>query len=177
MVQFSPTGRLLNLHAQMAHAPAVLEAYVSIRRATASHGTLEGTIRSALMLAAAVQDGSEYALAIISMLALRSGWHRDQVEALLAGKDLGEEKTDALIGVVRQAAANSGHVSDLAWARAVGSGWSSEQLAEAFAYLGLTVFTSYFLNYAETELDIPAGAPGSGPGDAGPPAHASGAGS
>src|SRR5207247_10589109 len=28
MVQFSPTGRLLNLHAQMAHAPAVLEAYV-----------------------------------------------------------------------------------------------------------------------------------------------------
>ena len=124
MVQFSPTGRLLNLHAQMAHAPAVLEAYVSIRRATARHGTLEGTIRSALMLAAAVHDGSEYALAIISMLALRSGWHRDQVEALLAGKDLGEEKTDALIGVVREAAANSGHVSDLAWARAVGSGWS-----------------------------------------------------
>jgi hypothetical protein len=97
------------------------------------------------------------------------------VEALLAGKDLGEEKTDALIGVVRQAAVNSGHVSDLAWARAAGSGWSSEQLAEAFAYLGLTVFTSYFLNYAETDLDIPASAPGSGPGDAGPPAHASGA--
>ena len=76
MVQFSPTGRLLNLHAQMAHAPAVLEAYVSIRRATARHGTLEGPIRSALMLAAAVHDGSQYALAIISMLALRSGWHR-----------------------------------------------------------------------------------------------------
>src|SRR5437762_11728903 len=87
MLQFSPTGRLLNLHAQMAHAPAVLEAYVSIRRATARHGTLEGPIRSALLLAAAVHDGSEYALAIISMLALRSGWHRNQVEALLAGQD------------------------------------------------------------------------------------------
>ncbi len=102
------------------------------------------------------------------MLALRSGWHRDQVEAILAGRDLGEEKIDALIGVVREAAANSGHVSDLAWARAAGSGWSDEQLAEAFAYLGLTVFTSYFLNYAGTELDIPAGAPGSGPADADP---------
>jgi len=177
MVQFSPTGRLLNLHAQMAHAPAVLEAYVSIRRATARHGTLEGPIRSALMLAAAVHDGSEYAIAIISMLALRSGWHRDQVKALLASKDLGEEKTDALIGVVREATANSGHVSDLAWARAAGSGWSDEQLAEAFAYLGLTVFTSYFLNYAGTELDIPADAPGFGPGDAPPPATTSGAGS
>src|SRR5712692_7523871 len=159
MVQFSPTGRLLNLHAQMAHAPAVLEAYVSIRRATGRHGTLDMSIRSALMLA------------------LRSGWHRDQVEALLAGKDLGEDKTDALIGVVREAAANSGRVSDLAWGRAVGGGWSDEQLAEAFAYLGLTVFTSYFLNYAGTELDIPAGAPAFGPADAGPPATTSGAGS
>jgi alkylhydroperoxidase family enzyme len=177
MVQFSPTGRLLNLHAQMAHAPAVLEAYVSIRRATARLGTLEAPVRSALMLAAAIHDRSDYALAIISMLAQRSGWNRDQVEALLAGKDLGEAKTDALIGVVREAAANSGRVSDLAWARAVGCGWSDEQLAEAFAYLGLTVFTSYFINYAGTELDIPASVPGLGPADAGPPATTSGAGS
>jgi len=177
MIQFSPTGRPLNLHAQMAHAPAVLEAYVSIRRATARHGTLEAPIRSALMLAAAVHDRSEYALDIISMLALRSGWQRNQVEALRAGKDLGEEPTDALIGVVREAAANSGHVSDLAWARATASGWSSEQLTEAFAYLGLTVFTSYFLNYAGTVLDIPADIPRSDPASASDRAATSGAGS
>jgi alkylhydroperoxidase family enzyme len=176
MVQFSPTGRLLNLHAQMAHAPAVLEAYVSMRRATARRGTLEAPVRSALMLAAAVHDGSEYALAIISMLALRSGWHQEDVDAMAAGKDLGEEKTDALIGVVREAAANSGHVSDAAWARATSSGWSDEQLAEAFAYLGVTVFTSYFLNYARTELDIPAGPPGVAPAGTGQSATASGAG-
>ena len=40
-----------------------------------------------------------------------------------------------------------------------GSGWSDEQLAETFAYLGLTVFTAYFLNYAATELDLPPAAP------------------
>ena len=134
-------------------------------------------MRSALMLAAAVHDRSEYALAIISMLALRSGWQPDQVEALRTGQDLGEEPADALIGVVREAAANSGHVSDRAWARAAASGWSSEQLTEAFAYLGLTVFTSYFLNYAETALDIPAGIPGSAPASASDRAAATGAGS
>lgn len=32
-----------------------------------------------------------------------------------------------------------------------------EQLAEAFASLGLAVCTAYFLNYAATELDLPAG--------------------
>ena len=87
------------MHAQMAHAPAVLEAYVSIRRATGQHGTLDQPVRTALMLASAVADDSRYALAIISMLALRSGWRRNQVDALLAGQDLGEEKTDTLIGV------------------------------------------------------------------------------
>ena len=155
MLQFSPTGRLLNIHAQMAHAPAVLDAYTSMRRATGRHGTLDPPIRAALMIAAAGADDSAYALAVISMLALRSGWRRDQVEALLAGKDLGEKKTDALLRVAREASANSGRVSDATWAGAVASGWSDEQLAEAFAYLGLTVFTSYFLNYAGTEPDLP----------------------
>jgi len=94
-------------------------------------------------------------MAIISLLALRSGWRPDQVEALLAGRDVGEAKTDALIGVVREASGHHGSVRDATWENAVGHGWTDEQLAEAFGYLGLTVFTSYFLNYAATELDVP----------------------
>jgi alkylhydroperoxidase family enzyme len=160
MLQFSPTGRLLNMHAQMAHSPAVLTAYASIRRATSEHGTLDQRVRTALMLVTAAADGSEYAIAVISLLALRSGWSHGQVADLLAGRKLGDEKTDALVGVIREAAADSGRVGDATWARAAGTGWSDDQLAEAFVYLGLTVFTSYFLNFAATELDIPAGQPG-----------------
>ena len=33
-----------------------------------------------------------------------------------------------------------------------------EQLTEALVYFGLTVFTACFLNYAQTELDVPMGA-------------------
>jgi hypothetical protein len=54
--------------------------------------------------------------------------------------------------------ANSGKASEAAWSRAVDAGWNDEQLTEAFAYLGLTVFTAYFLNYAQTELDVPVAA-------------------
>jgi alkylhydroperoxidase family enzyme len=154
MLKFSPTGKLLNLHAQMAHAPAVLEAYVGIRRASASHGTLDQRVRTALMLASAVADDSEYTLAIISRLAMGSGWSGDQVAALRAGKEIGDEKIDALIALVREASTHSGRVSDATWANAAASGWNDEQLAEAFVYLGLAVFTSYFLNYADTELDV-----------------------
>jgi alkylhydroperoxidase family enzyme len=156
VLQFSPTGRLLNLHAQMAHAPAVLDAYVSIRRAAAQHGTLDQPVRTALMLATAVAGGSDYALAVISQLALRSGWRPDQVTALRAGQDLGQLAIDALLAVIREAAAGAGRVSDAAWDRAVAAGWTDGQLGEAFAYLALTIFTGYFLNYAGTDLDLPA---------------------
>jgi hypothetical protein len=81
-------------------------------------------IRAALMIAAATADDSAYALAVISMLALRSGWRHDQVEALLAGKDLGEKKSDALLRVAREASANSGRVSDATW------GWGCGQRLE-----------------------------------------------
>ncbi len=158
MVQFSPTGRLLNMHAQMAHAPAVLEAYVGMRKATATLGTLEQPVRTALMLASAAPDQSEYALAVISMLALRAGWGPDQVRALRSGGLTGEPAVDALVAVAREAASDHGRVSDTTWKQATASGWTDEELAEAFAYVGLTVFTSYFLNYAGTELDLPAGA-------------------
>jgi len=108
------------------------------------------------MLVTAAADGNAYALAIITLLARRSGWDPDQITALRSGGRVGEPRADALIAVVREAAVNGGRVSDVTWARAVAAGCTDGDLAEAFAYLGLTVFTAYFLNYADTELDVPA---------------------
>jgi alkylhydroperoxidase family enzyme len=156
LVQVSPTGQPLNMHAQMAHAPAVLDAYAAIRRATGRLGSLDQRLRTALMLVTAAVDGNEYALAIITLLAQRSGWEPDQIAALRSGRGVGRPREDALIAVVREAAGRGGRVSDETWARAVAAGCGDEELAEAFAYLGLTVFTAYFLNYAGTELDVPA---------------------
>ncbi|HET7015620.1 MAG TPA: carboxymuconolactone decarboxylase family protein [Streptosporangiaceae bacterium] len=180
LLQFSPTGKPLNLHAQMAHAPAVLEAYVGIRSATSSPGRLDQRTRVALMLASAVAAGSQYALAILTMLAARAGWGGEDVAALRSGKDAGGEKFARLLRVVREAASSSGRVSDAAWADAVEAGWSQEELAEAFGCLGLSVYTSFFLNYAATELDIPdasvvgAGAEGAGAGAQAGPATGTG---
>ena len=157
VIQFSPTGRPLNLHAQMAHSPAVLVAYTSLRAATAEHGTLGPLLSAALMLATAAVTGNDYVVAITSRLAQMNGWTDEQIAALRAGTATGDGKVDTLARLVREAAANSGNVSDTTWTSAQDTGWNDEQLAEAFAYLGLTLFTAYFLNYARTDLDIPAG--------------------
>ena len=83
-----------------------------------------------------------------------TGWDEEQVRALRDGTSLGDNKLNVLIDLVREAAVNAGNVADAVWTAALDAGWNDEQLAEAFAYLGLTVFTAYFLNYAQTESDV-----------------------
>src|ERR1700757_319818 len=135
VIRFSPTGRPLNMHAQMAHSPAVLVAYTSLRAATSDHGTLGPRIGAALMLATATAIGSEYVVAITSRLAHMMGWADSEVAALRAGNAVGDNKIDTLTRLVREAAADSGNVNDTTWSDAQNAGWNDEQLAEAYAYL------------------------------------------
>ncbi|WP_371882884.1 hypothetical protein [Caballeronia sp. S22] len=138
------------MHAQMANAPAVLASYASLRAATAEHGTLSPKINWALNLATAATVGNDYMTGIASRFARASGW----TEAQTASLRTGTTSSDARIRVVREAAANSGCVTDATWKTAQQAGWNDVHLTEAFAYLGLTSFTGYFLNYAQSEADI-----------------------
>jgi hypothetical protein len=154
IVQSTPMGRPANLHAQMAHSPAVLTAYASLRAVLTEHSTFDPKVGAALTLATAAGVGNGYMIRIASRLAQMNGWTEEQVTALTTGATTSDTKIDVLTGLVREAAANSGNVADAAWKAARQAGWSDQQLADAFAYLGATVFTGYFLNYAQTELDV-----------------------
>src|ERR1700758_5615007 len=67
--QSSPTARFLNAHAQMAHSPAVLAAYTSLRAVIAEHGTFDPKVGAALTLATAATVGNAYMIGIASRLA------------------------------------------------------------------------------------------------------------
>jgi hypothetical protein len=142
------------VHAQMAHSPAVLAGYTSLRAVTAEYGTLDPKVSWALNLATAATVGNDYMIGVASRFARANGWAEAQIAALRKGTTTGDAKIDALTSVVRDATANSGNVTDATWKAAQQAGWSDVQLAEAFAYLGLTVFTGYFLNYAQTAPDV-----------------------
>ena len=154
IVQASPSGRPLNLHAQMAHSPAVLAAYASLRGVVAEHGALEPKVSWALNVATAAAVGNGYMIGIATRFARMNGWTEEQIFALRSGTSTGDARIDVLARLVREAAANSGSVTDATWKAAQDAGWNDTQLAEAFAHLGLTVFTGYFLNYAQTDADI-----------------------
>ena len=154
IAQASPSGRPLNLHAQMAHSPAVLAAYASLRAVIAEHGALDPKVSWALNLATAVEVGNGYMIGIASRFARMNGWTDEQIAGLRKGTRTGDIKIDALTRVVSEAAVHTGNVSDVTWKAAQEGGWGDAELAEAFAHLGLTMFTGYFLNYAQTASDV-----------------------
>ncbi len=154
ILQSTPGGRLANLHAQMAHSPAVLTAYTSLRAVLTERNTFDPKVGAALTLGSAAGVGNEYMIRIASRLAHMNGWAEKQLIALQTGTPTGDAKIDALTGLAREAAGKSGNVSDATWKAAQEAGWSDEELSDAFAYVGATVFTGYFLNYARTEVDV-----------------------
>jgi hypothetical protein len=154
IAQASPTGQPLNVHAQMAHSAAVLAGYSALRAITTEHGTFDPRVAWALNLATAGAIGNDYMIGIASRFAGVSGWSVEGIAALRDGKPTGDKSIDALTRVVREAASHSGQVADPTWQAAQQAGWTDTQLAESFSYLGLTLFTGYFLNYARTEPDV-----------------------
>jgi alkylhydroperoxidase family enzyme len=159
IVHASPTGKPLNMQAQMAESPAVLAQYVSLRRAVDEHGTLEPHHRSAVMTTAAATLGAPYVEAITGMLSERSGWSTEEVRRFQSAEPSGDERLDALLAVTRQVAENLGEVSDELWDFALAQGWSTEQLTESFAFVAIALYSAYFVNLARTEFDLPVPAP------------------
>ena len=151
----SPTGRPLNMQAQMAEAPAVLSGYVGLRRAVEENGTLDPRQRAALMAAAAATFGVPYVEAITSMLAGRAGWTTEEVGRLRTS-GTGGAQMDALLEVVRAACRNLGEVSEDTWNAALAQGWTTGQLTECLAYVAIVLYSAYFVNFAGTAPDLPA---------------------
>jgi hypothetical protein len=152
-------GRLLALHTDMARSPAVLAAYLGLRRAGSDYGTLDPAVRAAIMLAVGAVDEGIYSQAIATQLALAARMSEEQTVAVRTGRRVDDDALGPLLAVIREAATNTGRVNDSTWTAATAAGWSTAQLTEAFLFLALTVFVDYFTNYARTELDVPPAPP------------------
>ncbi|WP_434614603.1 carboxymuconolactone decarboxylase family protein [Arthrobacter sp. A5] len=149
-------GKLLNIHAGMAHSPAVIASYTGMNAAIAAHGTFNARTREAIALAVGNQNGCDYCQAAHTLSARRAGLEEQQILDIRAGEVDFDDKIDTITAVAREAAANTGHVQEATWQAALAAGWSADELAETFAHIAANLFTNYFNHYAGTELDLPA---------------------
>ncbi|MQA06352.1 MAG: carboxymuconolactone decarboxylase family protein, partial [Streptosporangiales bacterium] len=71
-------GKVLNIHGEMAHSPAVIAAYTGVQGAVAEHGTFDASTREAIALAVGAVDGCDYCQAAHTAAGLRAGLSEDQ---------------------------------------------------------------------------------------------------
>ncbi len=148
-------GKLLNIHAEMAHSPVVLAAYAGIQEAITRHGTFDARTREAIALAVGAVDGCGYCQSAHTLGGKAAGLDPDQMLAIRAGRPTGDDRLDTLLAVIREAARDVGTVNDETWKHAQAAGWSDQELSEGFAHLAVNLFTNYFNHYVGTELDVP----------------------
>lgn len=153
-------GKILNIHGEMAHAPAVLDLYVSAEGAIAERSSLDVATRKAIHLAVSTVNGCGYCQSAYTVGCKRAGFDEDQTVAIRERREAEfDGKLATLLDVTREVAANQGYVDDSTWQAALDAGWSDHQILEAFADTIRATITNYFNHLVGTDLDLPA-APG-----------------
>ncbi|MFC6286139.1 carboxymuconolactone decarboxylase family protein [Nocardioides sp. GCM10027113] len=147
-------GKVLNIHGEMAHSPAVLHAYVALQDVLREHSTLDAPTREAIALAVGNEDDCTYCQSAHTGGGKAVGLTDDQMIAIRRGR-AEDPELDALLRLAREFTAKVGNTSDEAWQAALDAGWSDVQLTELTTHVTLNLLTNYFNHHVHTELDVP----------------------
>lgn len=146
-------GTIPNLHATLAHSPAVLESYTT-QAGILAKGLLEGRLREQIALAVAGSNGCNYCASAHTLLGAKAGLDRQELSCNLSGSS-NDARTEVVLDFVNNIVASRGQITaeDLAAVRE--AGYSEGEIVEMIAHVGMNIFTNYFNLIAGTEIDFP----------------------
>ncbi len=147
-------GRVPNILATMAHAPAALEGYLGFSKAL-TRGTLSGKRREQIALTVADVNGCAYCTAAHALAGKMNGLNETELADARRGRSA-DPKTDAALRFAASVARDAGRVSDTLLQEVRDHGFSDGQITEIVAVVALNIFTNLFNHVAETEVDFPA---------------------
>ncbi len=147
-------GKVLNIHGEMAHSPAVLHAYVALQDVIREHSTFDAATREAIALAVGNEDDCDYCQAAHTGGGKAAGLDPDDMIAIRRGH-VDDDRLDSLLAIAREFTSAVGNTTDASWQRALDAGWSTEQLTELTTHVTLNLLTNYFNHHVHTELDMP----------------------
>jgi AhpD family alkylhydroperoxidase len=149
-------GKVLNIHGEMAHSPAVLHGYAALQEAISSHGSFEARTRQAIALAVGTVDDCAYCQAAHTAGGRAAGLTEAQMLAARSGAEGLPDRLAALLAIARAYTANVGEVPEDLWRQGLAAGWSDAELAEVSIHVTVNLLTNYFNHFVHTELDFPA---------------------
>lgn len=150
-------GLVPNMTRAMANAPAALNGYLQLSGALA-HGALPAKTREQIALAVAEANGCDYCLAAHTAIGKMAGLTADQIRDSRHGTAV-DPKADALVRFARKVVDTKGRVTDADLRAVRAAGHDDGAIAEVVAHVALNVFTNYFNQVADTDIDFPRAEP------------------
>ena len=145
--------RVPNMHATMANAPAVLEAYLAMNAALA-HSSLDAVLRERIGLTVASANSCDYCAAAHAAGAKALKIDDAEIAAAKEGKSSNPHYQAALT-FARAVVEELGMVNDAEMAAVKKAGWSDAAILEITAAVAANIFTNYFNHVVGTQVDFP----------------------
>ncbi len=147
-------GSVPNLFRLVATSPQALEGYLGLSGALGK-GALPAATRERIALAVAEVNGCGYCLSAHTYFGKNLARLDD---AEIAANRMGasnDQKADAAVRFAAKVAQARGHVSDADFDAVRAAGYSDAQIVEIVQHVALNVWTNYFNNVFQTEVDFP----------------------
>lgn len=151
----SKLGKVPNLLATLARSPASLEYYLQASAAL-DRGILGGQLREKIALTVASANECHYCMSAHKFIATNLGVDTFEAGRNLAGQS-SNARTEAILQFVRAVVAGRGRIEDSAGelSHLRGHGVTDEEIVEIIANIALNLYTNYFNQIVDTEIDFP----------------------
>ncbi len=147
-------GSAPNLFRLASTSPAALEGYLAMSGAL-GNGALPAATRERIALAIAEVNGCNYCLSAHTYLGKNLA-HLDDAEITANRSGASNDaKADAAVRFAAKVARERGHISDSDFAAVKHAGYTDAQVIEIVQHVALNVWTNYFNNVFQTEIDFP----------------------
>lgn len=142
-----------NMTRVMANSPAVLQGYLSFSGALAA-GALDPKLGEEIALEVGEQNSCQYCVSAHTAIGKMTGLSDSEIEAAREAKSNSPKNAAALL-FARQIVASKGRPTDADFNAIRAAGFTNAEIAEIIAHVALNVFTNYFNNTAQVEVDFP----------------------
>lgn len=147
-------GSVPNLFRAVAVSPQALEGYLGLSGALGK-GSLPPATRERIALAVAEVNGCDYCLSAHTYLGKNLAKLDDaEITANRSGAS-NDPKADAAVRFAATVARERGRVSDADFAAVRAAGYTDAQIIEIVQHVALNVWTNFFNNTFQTEIDFP----------------------
>jgi len=146
-------GMVPNLMKTLASSPASLDAYLHFSNAL-NHGLLPARLRERINVLIAEENRCQYCASAHTAIGKSVGIKEDDLIAARKGHS-DDPKMDAALRFAKAVLDNHGKVSDAEIALVREAGFGDGEITEIVAHVAVNVFTNYFNNVANTDVDFP----------------------